>query len=31
VNNLSTEAEVDAMIDALRRLSEGVLEQLDAG
>jgi glutamate/tyrosine decarboxylase-like PLP-dependent enzyme len=31
VNYLSTEAEVDAMLAALRRLSEGVLEQLDVG
>jgi aromatic-L-amino-acid decarboxylase len=31
VNYLSVEADVDAMIDALRRLSEGVLEDLDLG
>jgi L-2,4-diaminobutyrate decarboxylase len=31
VNYLSTEADVDRLIDALRRLSEGVLEHLDAG
>ena len=31
VNYLSTEADVDAMLGALRRLSEGVLEELDAG
>jgi hypothetical protein len=29
VNYLSTEADVDRMLDALRHLSEGVLEQLD--
>jgi aromatic-L-amino-acid decarboxylase len=29
VNYLSVEADVDRMLDALRRLSEGVLEQLD--
>ena len=29
VNYLSTRAEVDALIAALRRLSEGVLEELD--
>ena len=29
VNYLSSEADVDRMLDALRRLSEGVLEQLD--
>jgi aromatic-L-amino-acid decarboxylase len=31
VNYLSMAADVDAMIDALRRLSEGVLEDLDLG
>jgi glutamate/tyrosine decarboxylase-like PLP-dependent enzyme len=31
VNYLSVEADVDTMIDALRRLSEGVLEDLDLG
>jgi aromatic-L-amino-acid/L-tryptophan decarboxylase len=31
VNYLSEPANVDAMLDALRRLSEGVLEELDAG
>jgi len=31
VNYLSVEADIDAMIDALRRLSEGVLEDLDLG
>jgi glutamate/tyrosine decarboxylase-like PLP-dependent enzyme len=31
VNYLATEAELDAMLAALRRVSEGVLEDLDAG
>jgi glutamate/tyrosine decarboxylase-like PLP-dependent enzyme len=31
VNYLSEPANVDAMLEALRRLSEGVLEELDAG
>jgi aromatic-L-amino-acid/L-tryptophan decarboxylase len=31
VNYLSTEADVDRMLDVLRRSSEGVLEQLDLG
>jgi glutamate/tyrosine decarboxylase-like PLP-dependent enzyme len=31
VNYLATEAELDAMIAAIRRLSEGVLEDLDGG
>ncbi|HEX6844675.1 MAG TPA: hypothetical protein VF235_06105, partial [Actinomycetota bacterium] len=31
VNYLATEAELDGMLAALRRLSEGVLEDLDAG
>jgi aromatic-L-amino-acid decarboxylase len=31
VNYLSERAHVDAMLEALRRLSEGVLEQLDTG
>jgi L-2,4-diaminobutyrate decarboxylase len=31
VNYLSTRVEVDALIAALRRLSEGVLEELDRG
>jgi aromatic-L-amino-acid decarboxylase len=31
VNYLSTEHDVDTMIDAIRRLSEGVLEDLDLG
>ncbi|MGZ4150118.1 MAG: hypothetical protein ACXVQJ_08775, partial [Actinomycetota bacterium] len=31
VNYLSTERELDAMLEALRRLSEGVLEQLHLG
>jgi glutamate/tyrosine decarboxylase-like PLP-dependent enzyme len=31
VNYLSEPADVDAMLEALRRLSEGVLEELDAG
>ena len=29
VNYLSSTAEIDGLIDALRRLSEGVLEDLD--
>ena len=29
VNYLATRAEVDAMFAALRRLSEGILEELD--
>lgn len=31
VNYLTVEADIDTMIDALRRLSEGVLEDLDLG
>jgi len=31
VNYLSVEADIGAMVDALRRLSEGVLEDLDLG
>ena len=31
VNYLATRADVDALVEAFRRLSEGVLEDLDRG